>query len=755
MRAGDVQSWHPHEVELESATAHAVAEPLRFAGARASTDAPEMLREWHEAAQALRGAATDLRQLEREHARIASRAPAGASPAAPAVHAAGADLAVPTQVELAVRLAELKGKRKQTDEQAAELLGKLDSLRQDVESIENRNRENQLKLTQRSDEHRRLLADAPAAVDVENVSAFEDRLKAAQQHVQHLDQQLGKENEALRLARDASAAAQRRQTIRDGVLPVMMADHTIEAARNWVHALVGEPVQAHQGGRRATLAQRIKTDFDRLFATSNTGEVRPRAQDPAAALERLFKLCATLLPEEEYGKLEGIQARLAATEAGMDQREAVQGRLQVPGDSLAARVVRWLGMEPHAMAATLIVAKVAEGSDKQAKAHVDAQNAAPTDAAAAPARRAARPARSGPPDTEVIATGAKLLHKALAKNRGWLAGVLLANAQSFSAMLKVDGVERAALWADEYVSLIEPRIAATEERQVEARDALGAARTEFSAAADARAARLASASAERTPRIEAAERAVARVRAQLQEDGRAQQSTVARYMKLTGQYADKLSRRDQLDAEIEVVAGQRAAMHDAWHEAKQEHAQERQRQFGELAAAHAALDDAWEAVQSQQAIARAITPEALDRAIGRHLQQSTDQMIEHLVQRAKLQNSERPAPGGMLQVEITATYKHRSDMLQALADAIDDASRRNPQLLAASTPAEVEGLGYRNARFEWLCQHAGVVGHGVRRSGGHVDHPNAVTSSYTLDWAEAGNSGAVRITHLYPWLPRR
>ena len=646
-------------------------------------------------------------------ARAAGRAPADAARANQGAQASDAELTSERRT--------LSAKREQVAGQAAAVRGKLDALHGAVESIERGLKKTEDEIERLAAQRDQLLAAAPHDEHAEKIAALEGTIVAAKQRIAEADKQLANDEKALAVAREAPKPAQRRQAIRDRLTSMSNPQQSTEEAVDWLrstlYAALPPAPQTSRRGARGGLSEeeRIDSQLGQLFERPRPGqpyELKLIEQDPVVALDRVLNLCSTLVATEQYRRIEQTVARQAVDAASQALRGEAPSTSQA---SLRSRLAARFTPSTHARPANDLIGMLRES-------HVGAQQE-----------------RQWGLGRDAVHVGIEALYRGLSANAGWLAEAIAAKAKRYGAMLALDEAEKGALSAGEFAPLIEARIAAAHGRKAEAQTTIDASRAELKTVQEARAAKLSSFTAGRAERLDALELALQRAHVKLEDEIQAQKETVEQHGSYSQQYATHSAKRDRLDTQIAAIDEQFEARRGAFRDAAREQAQVRERQRDEVAQARAAVDTAWHAVRQEPAVARAISSEALDRVIDRHLGQTSEQM-----------------QGRLASVSRTATYRSRADLLRSMADALDDAAKRNPALLSAATPADVERLGHLNARTEWLVQHDGVVGHGVRAGrGGQVEHPNAVASSYTLDWSQEGNAGAVRITHLYPWVPRR
>ena len=712
---------HPEEstaADVATASSVARAEPLRFGGAT-SVGEPNALQTLQAAAHALRHASVEMGALEGNLARVARQArAAGRRQADPAGANRGAQA---SDAELTAQRRTLSAKREQAAGQAAAVRGKLDALHGAVESIERGLRKTEDEIERLSAQRAHVLTADAHDEHAERIAGLEGTIEAAKQRIAEADKQLAADTKALQVAQEAPKPAQRRQEIRERLTSMSNPQRSTEEAVDWLRStLYAALPPAAQPGRRGARAgmseeERIDGELAQLFARPRAGqpyELRLIAQDPVAALDRMLNLCSMLVSTEQYRRIEQTVARHAVDTASQALRGDAPGTSQT---SLRSRIAARFAPPAHARAANDLIGMLRES-------HSGAQ--------------LERQWGMGRPAVHV---GIEALYRGLSANAGWLADAMAAKAKRYGAMLALDEAEKGALSAGEFAPLIGARIAAAQGRKAEAQTTIDAARSELKTLQEARAATLSSFTAGRAERIDALDLALQRAHVKLEDDLQAQKGTVEQHGAYTEDYATHSAKRDRIDTQIAAIDEQIEARRGAFREATREQAQVRERHRDAVAEARTAVDAAWHAVRHEPAVARAISSEALERVIDRHLGQTSEQMRERLGS-----------------VSRTATYRSRAALLRSMADALDDALKRNPALLSATTPADVERLGYLGARTEWLVQHDGIVGHGARvgRSG-PIEHPNAVASSYTLDWSQEGNAGAVRITHLYPWVPRR
>ena len=721
------QAHEAHSEESSAADAACAssvtrAEPLRFGG-EAAVVGESALQTLQAAAHALRHASVEMGALEGHLSRVGRQARAAGRGQADAARANRGAQA--SDAELTAQRRTLGAKREQVSGQAAAVRDKLDALHGAIESIERGLRKTEDEIERLSAQRTQLLSADAHDEHAEKIAGLEGTIEAAKQRIGEADKQLAGDAKELQAAREAPKPALRRQEIRDRLTSMSNPQRSTEDAVDWLRSTLYAalpPAQSSRRGARGGMTQeeRIDRDLGQLFARPRPGqpyELRLIEQDPVVALDRVMNLCASLVSTEQYRRIEEVVARQAVDAASQALRGEAPGTSQAgtAQSSLRSRLVARFTTSPHARPANDIIGMLRES-------HQGAQQE-----------------RQWGMGNNAVHVGIEALYRGLSANPGWLADAIAAKTKRYGAMLAVDEAEKNALRAGESVPLIEARIAAAQGQKAEAQTAIDGARSELKALQEARAANLSSFTAGRAERLDALDLALQRAHVKLEDALQAQQETVEQHGAYTEQYATHSAKRDRIDTQIAAIDEQLEARRGAFREATREQAQVRERHVDEVAQARTAVNNAWHAVRQEPAIARAISSEALTRVIDRHLGQTSDQMRERLGS-----------------VSRTATYRSRADLLRSMADALDDALKRHPALVSAATPADVERLGYLGARAEWLVQHDGVVGHGVRTGrGGQVEHPNAVASSYTLDWSQEGNAGAVKITHLYPWVPRR
>jgi hypothetical protein len=143
----------------------------------------------------------------------------------------------------------------------------------------------------------------------------------------------------------------------------------------------------------------------------------------------------------------------------------------------------------------------------------------------------------------------------------------------------------------------------------------------------------------------------------------------------------------------------------------------------------------WERIRHNPALARLVSPAALERAERLHVGQSTEQM------RSRIDKDS---------LNRTGTYNSRSSLLRVVADVADhDLDKREPALLTQTCKDFQQITANDQALIRESCTHARTVGQGVRRNARGLEEARTGTTQYDLEWV-AGHGP--RITHLHPWI---
>lgn len=202
------------------------------------------------------------------------------------------------------------------------------------------------------------------------------------------------------------------------------------------------------------------------------------------------------------------------------------------------------------------------------------------------------------------------------------------------------------------------------------------------------------------------------------------------------QYTDLSARHIRAGEEASTLAREMQAHQDALQARQQERRdalRQRSSQDAEAGRIEQELTALWGRIQHEPALARLVSPDALDRAERVHVGQSIEQM------RSRMDSVIR-----------TGTYNSRSSLLRVVADVANhDLGKCEPALLT-QTPKDFERITANDpARSRGLCNHGRTVGHGVRQSARGLEEARTGTTQYDLGWV-AGHGP--RITHMHPWI---
>lgn len=202
------------------------------------------------------------------------------------------------------------------------------------------------------------------------------------------------------------------------------------------------------------------------------------------------------------------------------------------------------------------------------------------------------------------------------------------------------------------------------------------------------------------------------------------------------QYTDLSARHIRAGEEANALAMEMQAHQDALQARQQERRdalRQRSSQGAEAGRIEQELTALWGRIQHEPALARLVSPAALDRADRVHVGQSIEQM------RSRMDSVTR-----------TGTYNSRSSLLRVVADVANhDLGKREPALLT-QTREDFERITANDpARSRGLCNHGRTVGHGVRQSARGLEEARTGTTQYDLGWVEGHGP---RITHIHPWI---
>lgn len=206
------------------------------------------------------------------------------------------------------------------------------------------------------------------------------------------------------------------------------------------------------------------------------------------------------------------------------------------------------------------------------------------------------------------------------------------------------------------------------------------------------------------------------------------------------QYTDLSTRHIRAGEEANALERAMQGHQDALQARQQERRdalRQRSSQGAEAGRIEQELTALWGRIRHEPALARLVSPAALDRAERVHVGQSTEQM------QARMDSVNR-----------TGTYNSRSSLLRVVADlANHDLGKHEPALLT-QTREDFERITANDpARSRRLCHHGRFVGHGVRQSARQsaraLEKARTGTTQYDLGWVARHGP---RITHMHPWI---
>ena len=202
------------------------------------------------------------------------------------------------------------------------------------------------------------------------------------------------------------------------------------------------------------------------------------------------------------------------------------------------------------------------------------------------------------------------------------------------------------------------------------------------------------------------------------------------------QYTELSARHIRAGEEANALAREMQVHQDALQARQQERRdalRQRSSQDAEAGRIEQELTALWERARHEPALARLVSPAALDRADRVHVGQSIEQM------RSRMDSVIR-----------TGTYSSRSSLLRVVADVANhELGKREPALLTQTREDFERIMADDPARSRGLCNHGRTVGHGVRQSARGLDEARTGTTQYDLGWV-AGQGP--RITHIHPWI---